>query len=86
VAESGFPGFEAYNWIGVFAPAATPAGAIARLHDGFVAALREPDARQKLGAVGFEIVGSTPKELDQLVRREFEHWDKFVREFDLRFD
>jgi len=85
VAESGFPGFEAYNWIGVFAPAATPPGAIARLHDGFVAALREPDARQKLGAVGFEIVGSTPKELDQLVRREFEHWDKFVREFDLRF-
>jgi len=86
VAESGFPGFEAYNWIGVFAPAGTPQAAIARLHDEFVAALREPDVRQKLGAVGFEVVGSTPKELDEFVRREFAHWDKFVREFDLRFD
>src|SRR6267378_1362861 len=81
VAESGFPGFEAYNWIGVFAPAATPQVAIARLHEGFVAGLREPDARQKLVAVGFEVVGSTPRELDEFVRREFAHWDKFVREF-----
>jgi tripartite-type tricarboxylate transporter receptor subunit TctC len=86
VAESGFPGFEAYNWIGVFAPAVTPQGAIARLHEGFVAALREPDARQKLVAVGFEVVGSTPKELDEFVRKEFAHWDRFVREFNVKFD
>jgi tripartite-type tricarboxylate transporter receptor subunit TctC len=31
-------------------------------------------------------VGSTPEELDRFVRREFEHWDKFVREFDIKFD
>jgi tripartite-type tricarboxylate transporter receptor subunit TctC len=86
VAESGFPGFEAYNWIGVFAPAGTPPATIERLHDAFVAALRDPDARQKLGAVGMEVVGSTPEELDRFVRGEFEHWDRFVREFDLRFD
>jgi tripartite-type tricarboxylate transporter receptor subunit TctC len=70
----------------VFAPAATPQATIARLHDAFVAALREPDVRPKLAAVGFEIVGSTPEELDRFVRREFEHWDKFVREFDIKFD
>lgn len=86
VAESGFPGFEAYNWIGVFAPAGTPQATIARLHDAFVAAVREPDVRPKLAAVGFEIVGSTPKELDEFVRREFAHWDRFVREFDIKFD
>jgi len=86
VAESGFPGFEAYNWIGVFAPAATPPAAIARLHDAFVASVREPDVRQKLAAVGMEVVGSTPAELDRFVRNEFEHWDKFVREFDIKFD
>jgi len=86
VAESGFAGFEAYNWIGVFAPAATPAPVIARLHREFVAALAEADVRQKLGAVGFEIVGSSPQGLDQFVRREFEHWDKFVREFNVKFD
>ena len=86
VAESGFAGFEAYNWVGVFAPAATPQSVIDRLQREFAAALREPDVRAKLGAVGFEIVGSTPKELDEFVRREVAHWDRFVREFNLRFD
>jgi tripartite-type tricarboxylate transporter receptor subunit TctC len=86
VAESGFPGFEAYNWIGVFAPATTPQAVLGRLHDEFVAALAEADVRQKLGAVGFEIVGSTPQELDRFVRAEFEHWDRFVREFRIKFD
>jgi len=86
VAESGFPGFEAYNWIGVFAPAATPRAVIGRLHGEFVAALAEADVRQKLGSVGFEIVGSTPQELDRFVRREFEHWDRFVREFNVKFE
>jgi tripartite-type tricarboxylate transporter receptor subunit TctC len=86
VAESGFPGFEAYNWIGVFAPAGTPRPVIARLHDEFVAAVRDPDVRAKLTAVGMEVVGSTPEELDRFVRGEFEHWDKFVREFDIKFD
>src|SRR5258707_11408480 len=50
VAESGFAGFEAYNWIGVFAPAATPASSVARLHSEFAAALRDAEVRQKLGA------------------------------------
>jgi tripartite-type tricarboxylate transporter receptor subunit TctC len=86
VAESGFLGFEAYNWIGVFAPAATPAPVVARLHGEFTAALTEADVRQKLLAVGFEIVGSTPQELDRFVRGEFEHWDRFVREFNVKFD
>src|SRR5882672_1205357 len=86
VAESGFPGFEAYNWIGVFAPAATPPAAVEKLNREFAASLREPDVRQKLGAVGFEIVASTPKELDEFVRREFAHWDGFVREFAVKFD
>ena len=86
VAESGFAGFEAYNWVGVFAPAATPQSVIDRLQREFAAALREPDVRTKLGAVGFEIVGSSPAELDRFVRGEFEHWDKFVREFNIKFD
>jgi len=86
VAESGFPGFEAYNWIGVFAPAATPAPVIAGLHAAFAATLAEPAVRQKLVAAGFEIVGSTPQELDRFVRAEFEHWDQFVREFNVKFE
>ena len=86
VAESGFPGFEAYNWIGVFAPAGTPQPVIEKLQREFAAALAQPDVRAKLVAVGFEIVGSSPAELDRFVRREFAHWDRFVREFGIKFD
>lgn len=86
VAESGFAGFEVYNWIGVFAPGATPAPVVARLHGEFVAALQDAEVRQRLGAVGFETVGSSPQELDRFVRAEFEHWDRFVREFAIRFE
>jgi tripartite-type tricarboxylate transporter receptor subunit TctC len=39
VAESGFPGFEAYSWIGIFAPAATPPATVARLSQEFQASL-----------------------------------------------
>jgi tripartite-type tricarboxylate transporter receptor subunit TctC len=40
VAESGFPGFEAYSWIGIFAPAATPPEVLRRLTEDFP---RNPD-------------------------------------------
>jgi len=86
VAESGFAGFEAYNWFGVFAPAATPQPLVARLNADFAAALQDAEVRRRLGAVGFESVGSSPQELERFVRSEFEHWDKFVREFAVKFE
>src|SRR5258708_34268442 len=85
VAESGFPGFEAYNWIGVFAPAATPQAVLGRLHGEFIAALAEADVRQRLGAVGFEIVALTPPELDRVVAARFRRWGRVVRGFKIEF-
>lgn len=84
--ESGFPGFEAYGWIGIFAPAGTPEATVARLHRDFVAALADPEVGKRLSAAGVEAIGSTPQELDQWVRKDYEKWVKFVRETKLRFD
>ena len=84
--ESGFPGFEAYGWIGIFAPAGTPEAAVARLHRDFVATLADPEVRKRLAAAGVEPIGSTPQELDQWVRKDYEKWVKFVRETGLRFE
>ena len=41
VAESGFPGFEAYAWWGIFAPAGTPKNIIERFGNEMAATLRE---------------------------------------------
>lgn len=84
--ESGFPGFEAYGWIGIFAPAGTPEAAIARLHREFVVALSDPDVLRRLHAAGVEAIGSTPQELDQWVRKDYDKWVKFLRETKLRFE
>lgn len=84
--ESGFPGFEVYGWIGIFAPAGTPDGVVARLNKDFVAAVRDPEVGRKFAAAGVEAVGSTPAELDRWVRSEVDKWAKFVRTSNLKFE
>ncbi len=86
VAESGFPGFEAYSWIGIFVPAGTPGATVQKLGADFQAVLADPEVRSKLAAGSFEVVGSTGEQLDRHVRAEYERWAKFVRESGLKLD
>jgi tripartite-type tricarboxylate transporter receptor subunit TctC len=80
VAESGLPGYEAVQWYGLFAPAATPREIVAKLHAATVAALHVPAVRQRLEAEGVEPVGNSPEEFARLLRTETEKWAKVVRE------
>ena len=84
--ESGFPGFEVYGWIGIFAPAGTPEAVIARLNRDFIAAVQDPEVGRKFAAAGVEGIGSTPAELDRWVRAEVDKWTKFVRTSNLKFE
>jgi tripartite-type tricarboxylate transporter receptor subunit TctC len=86
VAESGFPGFEVYNWIGLLLPAATPAATINRLQEDIAAVMADSSVRKRLTDSGYEVVASTPAELDRHIRREIEHWGRFVKEFPTQFD
>ncbi|MEI6183638.1 MAG: tripartite tricarboxylate transporter substrate binding protein [Polynucleobacter sp.] len=84
--ESGFPGFEAYAWIGVFAPNGTPDVIIKKLNTDFVKVLQDPAINKQLVDVGVESIGSSPKDLDLWVTKEYVKWVKFVQENNLRFD
>ncbi|HEX2013146.1 MAG TPA: tripartite tricarboxylate transporter substrate binding protein [Roseateles sp.] len=86
VAESGFPGFEAYSWIGIFAPAATPSAMLRKLTVDFQAALNAPDVHAKLTESGFEVMASDGPGLDRYWKAEHERWAKFVRETKLKLD
>lgn len=86
MSEAGFPGFEAYAWMGLFAPAGTPEPVIARLNRDVVAVLKDPEVLAKLSDVGAEAVGSTPAELDAYVRKEHDKWALFVKEAGLQFE
>ena len=80
MAEQGFPGFEAYAWWGVLAPANTPKPILNKMHAELVKALAQPAVRDKLTQQGMEIVASTPEVLAKFVNGEMERWGKVVRD------
>ena len=86
VAESGFPGFEAYSWIGIFAPAGTPPETIRKLTDAFRETLQSPEVHGKLTAGGFEVMATDGPGADRHARQEYERWSAFVRNTKLKID
>jgi tripartite-type tricarboxylate transporter receptor subunit TctC len=68
VREQGFPNLEVNGWNGLFAPAKTPREIIDRVQKEVVAALRSPDLAKRLVDIAADPVGSTPAELDNLIR------------------
>jgi len=86
VAESGFPGFEAYSWIGIFAPAATPPALLRKLSEDFQAALNDPETHRKLTQAGFEVMASDGPALDRYARVQYERWKGFVAKTGLKLE
>jgi len=80
IAEAGVPGFEATTWHGVFVPAGTPAAIVDKLNAEINRMLQLPDVRERLAAMGAEIVGGTPQEFADHIGREIPKWAKVIRE------
>jgi len=79
LAESGLPGYDVSNWLGVFAPAATPPEVVARLNAALQRAMSDPELRRQLVALGIEPMHGTPEALGALVRSEIPKWAEIVR-------
>ena len=86
IAEAGYAGFEALAWNGVMVPAGTPKPVIARLNAEINAVLREPDVVQKMHAAGFDLIGGTPEDFGDLIRRETDAWTPVIRKLGLKID
>jgi tripartite-type tricarboxylate transporter receptor subunit TctC len=86
VAEAGVPGFAAFSWHALFAPARTPPQIINRMNGDAVAALGDIAVRRRLEQNGYRIVGSTPEELATLLRSEIEKWGSVIKEAGIRID
>jgi len=80
VAEQGLPGYEAYSWSALFAPAATPAALLEQIHTDFTAALRDEAVRQRLLKAGAEIAPTSREQLRQHLRGELEKWARVVKQ------
>ena len=62
------PGFEMSSWIGIFAPAGTPADVIAKLNDGIAKVLTADGVKAKLGNLGLVVAAGKPAELADVVK------------------
>ena len=80
IAESGLAGFDAPAWNGVLVPARTPRPVIAQLHAEIVKDLKLPDVLERITALGFEPVGSTPEEFGVFLKAELAKWAKVAKE------
>jgi len=79
VAESGMPGYQVYEWNAIFAPAGTPPAVINRLQAEIAKVVKLPEVRERIVALGGEIVASSPAELGAWVREQTASWARVVK-------
>lgn len=86
IAESGFPGFEASVWYGLVAPIATPKPIVAKLHSEVQKALQTKEVRERMNAVGGEVVPGSAEMFANLIRSERQRYTKLVKEANIQPD
>lgn len=77
IAET-IPGVVTVTWIGLFAPAGTPAPIIDKLNKAMNAALKRPDVIEKFKVQGLTAAGTTPAEFDAIIKKEIAHWGEVI--------
>jgi len=82
--ESGFPGFDTGQWLGLLAPRGTSAEVVERLHAATKKALASEDVKARLLQAALLPVGSSPKEFEALIRADLERWTKLAAELGLQ--
>ena len=64
------PGYQMFGWASAVAPTGTPGAALNKLSTEMAKVIREPQFSEALSAVGWDLVGSTPSELDAFRREQ----------------
>jgi tripartite-type tricarboxylate transporter receptor subunit TctC len=86
IAEAGVPGFEITVWSGLAVQAGVPLAIVKRLNAEVNTALAVPAVREKLGGLGYDLVGGTPEHFEALVRKEIRKWADVVRRTGAKMD
>jgi tripartite-type tricarboxylate transporter receptor subunit TctC len=73
--ESGYQGYELYNWVGIFAPGKTPADIVAYYSREIAAIAAKPDLRERFERVGLNLAqNSTPASFSEFVKKDIANW------------
>ncbi|RXN91654.1 Bug family tripartite tricarboxylate transporter substrate binding protein [Achromobacter aloeverae] len=80
VAEAGLPGYEVNSWFGLLAPAGTPDAVVQRLQAVVADAMRTPEIRRQVEALGAVPVANTPAEYAAVIRQDTAKWRKIIQD------
>src|SRR5712671_1381131 len=84
--ESGVKDFNVGTWFAMLAPRGTPREVRAKLYADIAALLKEPAVAELMLKQGMTPAGGTPEELHDLIRSDFERWNRIVREANIKAD
>ena len=74
------PGFEVRSWLGLAAPAGTPADIVQRLTTEIHKALQDPGLKQALANAGSEATPCTPEQMRSMVGNEIQRWRSVIEQ------
>ena len=85
-AEAGLPSFQLESWVGLFAPAGTPAPIVTKLTDSVKKSLALPEVKERADAAGVELRYLTPTATEALVKKELPYWNKAIKSANITLD
>jgi tripartite-type tricarboxylate transporter receptor subunit TctC len=86
ISESGLKGYDAASWGGIVAPAGTPETVVNTLYKEMSVVLAKRDIKEKLAAIGAEVVDSSPAKFRDYIQSETEKWGRVARDNKIRAD
>ena len=79
MAEAGYPGVVFILWVGLLAPAGTPADIIAKLNAETLKAAQSREVRERLSGEGAEPYSTSPAQMAEIMRDETARWSNVIR-------
>jgi tripartite-type tricarboxylate transporter receptor subunit TctC len=86
IAEQGYPGFESVGWIGLCAPARTPAAILDKLNAEVKKMLASPEAREKIRQLAFTPVGDSRDQFGAYIKSEIAKWSRVAKDSGAKAD
>jgi tripartite-type tricarboxylate transporter receptor subunit TctC len=86
IAEAGVPGYNVTAWQALFVPAKTSPEIVRKISTDTVTALADPAIKDKLATTGYVAGGSSPEQLEKLLKSEITQWSAVIKSIGLKID
>jgi tripartite-type tricarboxylate transporter receptor subunit TctC len=86
VMEAGVAGYEASQWLGVLAPAATPREVVQKINAELVKAVSMPAVVQLMAGRGLEPRMSTPEQFSRVLAADIQKWGRVIRTANIKLE